>query len=87
MHEDRPDIYKCIGTYSNKDARLLLDAFAAEEIDFTLDVNKMGIQNMPALQAASGGTFGTGVGIAIGVHADDCDKAVAIRQRILKVIV
>jgi hypothetical protein len=36
--------------------------------------------------AATGGTFGAGVGIAIGVHIDDYDEAMAIRQRVLKII-
>jgi hypothetical protein len=33
-----------------------------------------------------GGSFGAGVGIAIGVHIDDLDAAVAIRQRVLKIL-
>lgn len=86
MNEDRPDIYEFFGTYTNEDARLLLDAFVAEEIDFTLDVDKMGLADLSAFQAANGGTFGAGVGIAVGVHTDDGDRAMRIRQRVLKII-
>ena len=84
--EDRPDIYKYFGTYPNFDARRLLDAFVREDIDFTLDTGKMGLADIPAVRAAYGGTFGTGVGIAIGVHIDDCAKALEIRQRVLKIM-
>ena len=83
---DRPDVYEFFGTYSNEDARLLLDAFISDDIDYTLDVDKMGIQNMSAIQAAYGGTFGAGVGMAIGVHFDSCDEAMVIRQRVLKIM-
>jgi hypothetical protein len=82
----RPDIYEFFGTYSNEDARLLLDAFVSDDIDYTFDLDKMGIQDISAFQAANGGTFGAGVGIAIGVHIDDCDQASAIRQRVLKIM-
>lgn len=84
--DDRPDIYKYFGTYSNEEARVLLDAFVKHDIDFTLDVNSMGLADMSAFRAANGGTFGTGVGIAIGVHIDDCAKAMEIRQRVFKIL-
>jgi hypothetical protein len=84
--EDCPDIYEYFGTYSTGDARLLLDAFVDGAINYTLEVDKMGIQNMSAFQAANGGTFGAGVGVAIGVHANDCDEAMTIRQRVLKIV-
>lgn len=84
--DDRPDIYEYFGTYPNKDARLLLDAFVSEDIGFTLDADKMGVADMPAFQAANGGTFGAGVGIVIGVHTDDCDRAMEIRQRVFKIM-
>jgi len=84
--DDRPDIYEYFGTYSNQDARLLLDAFVSGDIHYTLNADKMGIQDISAFQAANGGTFGAGVGIAIGVHVDDCDDAMAIRQRVLKIV-
>lgn len=58
----------------------------AEEIEFTLDPARMGIQDMSAVIAANGGTFGAGVGIAIGVHVWDCDRAMEIRQRALKIL-
>src|ERR1051325_3462866 len=80
--DDRPDTYEFFGTYPNEDARLLLDAFSSEGVGFTLDVDKMGLADMSAFQAANGGTFGAGVGIAIGVHTDDCDRAIEIRQRV-----
>jgi len=83
--DDHPDIYEFFGTYPNEDARLLLDAFVSEDVRFTLDVDKMGVADMSAFQAANGGTFGAGVGIAIGVHTDDCDRAMEIRQRVLKI--
>jgi hypothetical protein len=86
MHEDRPDIYEFFGTYSNEDARLLLDAFVSGDVEYTLSVDRLGIQNLPPVMAATGGTFGAGVGIAIGVHIDDYDEAMAIRQRVLKII-
>jgi hypothetical protein len=86
QRDDRPDIYEFFGTYPNEDARLLLDVFVSESVRFTLDVDKMGVANISAFQAASGGTFGAGVGIAIGVHADDCDRAVEIRQRVLRIM-
>lgn len=86
MHEDRPDIYEYFGTYPHYDARLLLDAFVSQDIDFTLNADEMGIRNMSAFEAVNGGTYGAGVGIAIGVHVDDCDKAMAIRQRVLKIM-
>jgi len=86
MSEHHPDLYEFFGTYPNDDARLLLDAFVKEEIDFTLDVDKMGLADMSALQAANGGTFGAGVGIAIGVHTEDCDKAMEVRLRVLKIV-
>lgn len=84
--DDRPDIYEYFGTYSNQDARLLLDAFVSGDIDYTLNADKMATQDMSAFQAANGGRFGAGVGIAIGVHVDDCDDAMAIRQRVLKIV-
>lgn len=84
--EDRPDIYEYIGTYSNKDARLLLDAFVRGEIEYTLDLHKMALADMSPGQAAFGGTFGTGVGVAIGVHTDDCERAMEIRERVLKIM-
>ena len=83
---ERPDIYEYFGTYSNSDARLLLDAFVKEGIAYTLNVDTMGIQNQSALYAANGGPFGRGAGIAIGVHVDDCDEAMTIRDRVLKII-
>lgn len=81
---DRPDIYEYFGTYSNRDARLLLDAFISGDVEYTLDLDKMRLVEMTAFQAASGGTFGTGVGMAIGVHTDDCERAMEIRQRVFK---
>jgi hypothetical protein len=83
---ERPDIYDYLGTYSNEDARLLLDAFISAGIDYTLNVNEMGVRDLSALQASQGGTFGAGIGIAIGVHTDDCQKAMMIRQRVLKIM-
>lgn len=85
--EDRPDVYEFFGTYSNEDARLLLDAFVREDVGFTLDADRMGLADMSAFQAANGGTFGAGVGIAIGVHTDDCARAMEIRQRVFKIVV
>jgi hypothetical protein len=84
--EDQPDIYEYFGTYSNEDARLLLDTFIGAEIDYTLDVDKMGLANMSPFRASIGGRFGMGVGIAIGVHTNDCDRAMEIRQHVLKII-
>jgi hypothetical protein len=84
--DDRPDIYEYIGTYSNKDARLLLDVFVSGDIEYTLDLHKMALADMSPDQAAFGGTFGTGVGVAIGVHTDDCDRAIEIQQRVLKIM-
>jgi hypothetical protein len=82
--DDRPDIYEYFGVYSNKDARLLLDAFVSGEIEFTLDMHKMALADLSPAQAVLGGTFGTGVGVAIGVHTDDYERAIEIRQRVLK---
>jgi len=84
--DDRPDIYEYLGMYSNKDAQLLLDAFVSNDIEYTLDVHRMALADMSPVQAATGGTFGTGVGIAIGVHIDDCERAMEIQQRILKIV-
>jgi len=84
--DDHPDIYEFLGTYPNEDARLLLDAFVSEDVRFTLDTDKMGVADMSAFQAANGGTFGAGVGIAIGVHTDDCERAMEMRQRVFKII-
>ena len=50
-----------------------------------MNVDEMRLAEMSAFQEAYGGTFGTGVGIDIGVRADDCEKAVEIRQRIFKI--
>ena len=86
MDEDSLDIYEYFGTYQNEDARLLLDAFVDADIAYTLNLDKMAMQDMSAAQAITGGTFGTGVGIAIGVHIDDCDEAMAIRDRVLKIL-
>jgi len=86
MKENRPDVYEYFGTYPNDDARRLLDAFVGSEIDFTLNGDEMGIQNMSAIQAASGGTCGRGAGIAISVHVDDLERSMAIRQRVLKIL-
>jgi hypothetical protein len=86
VENERPDIYEFFGSYSNMDARVLLDAFVAEEIAYTLNVDKLGIRNMSPAQAAYGGTFGAGVGVAIGVHIDDCEEAMEIRQRVLKIV-
>jgi uncharacterized protein YceK len=83
--EDRPDIYEYFGTYPNSDARLLLDAFVSGDIDYTLDMDKLALADMGAVRAAYGGTFGASVGIAIGVHADDCARAMEIRQRVFKI--
>ncbi len=85
-HSDRPDVYEYFGTYSNEDARLLLDAFVSGDVDYTLNVDKMGLADMSAFQAANGGSFGAGVGIAIGVHVDDGAKAMEIRQHVLKIM-
>ena len=87
MHMDRPDVYEYFGTYQNDDARKPLDAFVRAEIEYTLNVDKMGIENMSAFQAANGGTFGAGVGIAIGVHMDFAEEANALRQQVLKIVV
>ena len=84
--DDRPDIFEFFGAYPNEDARLLLDAFVNEDVGFTLDADKMGLANMSAFQAANGGTFGAGVGVAIGVHTEDCDRAMEIRQRVLRIM-
>jgi hypothetical protein len=84
--DDRPDIYEYFGMYSNKDARLLLNAFVSGDIDCTLDAHKMALADMSPGQAAFGGTFGTGVGVAIGVHTDDCERAMENRQRVLKIM-
>ena len=84
--DNRPDIYEFFGIYPNEDAQLLLDAFVSEDVGFTLDVDKMGVADMSAFQAANGGTFGAGVGVAIGVHTDDCDRAMEIRQRVFKIL-
>ena len=84
--DDNPDVYTYFGTYSNEDARLLLEAFVSAEVHYTLNVDEMKLANMSAFQAAYGGTFGTGVGIAIGVRADDCGRAMEIRQRVLKIV-
>jgi hypothetical protein len=78
--EDHPDIYEYFGMYSPKDARVLLDAFVSGEIEYTLDMHKM---DLSPGQAAFGGTFGTGVGVAIGVHMDDFERAMEILQRVL----
>jgi hypothetical protein len=86
MQGDRPDVYECFGTYANADARTLLDAFLEADIRYTLDVNKMGIEDMSAIAAANGGSFGRGVGIAIGVHADDLEEAMNIRQMVFKIM-
>jgi hypothetical protein len=84
--EDQPDIYEYFGTYSNEDARLLLDAFISADIAYTLDVDKMGLANMSPFRASIGGRFGMGVGIAIGVHTNDCERAMEIRQHVLKIL-
>ena len=84
---ERPDVYEYFGTYSNEEARLLLEAFVSGGVDYTLTVDRMGLVNMSAFQAANGGTFGAGVGIAIGVYADDCGKAIESRQRVLKIMI
>jgi hypothetical protein len=84
--DDRPDIYEYFGMYSNRDARVLLDAFVSGDIEYTLDVHKMALADMSLAQAAFGGTFGTGVGVAIAVHTDDCERAIEIQQRVLKVM-
>ena len=86
METDRPDIYECIGTYPNSDARSLLDAFVEAGIRFTLDLDKMGIESMSPVQAAFGGTFGAGVGITIGVHLDDLEKAMRIQEKVMKIV-
>lgn len=86
MADDRPDIYEYIGTYLNGDARTLLDAFVNAEIEYTINIDMMGIENMSAARAALGGTFGAGAGIAIGVHIDDLDEAMSIRDRVLKIL-
>jgi hypothetical protein len=85
-HEDRPDVYEFFGAYSTGDARLLMAAFIREGVDYTLHAEKMGIADMSAFQAANGGTFGAGVGVAIGVHIEHCDRAMEIRQRVLKIV-
>jgi hypothetical protein len=87
MHEDRPDVYEYFGTYANHDARRLMDAFVDAEVDFTLDADKMGIGTMSAVEAAYGGTFGAGAGIAIGIHTDDVERAMALRQKVLNIVV
>src|SRR5688572_14724003 len=50
FENDRPDIYEFFGTYRNEDARLLLDAFVSEDVEFTLDADKMGVADMSAVQ-------------------------------------
>lgn len=82
---DRPDIFEFFGTYPNSDARVLLDAFVQEGVEFTLNGDKMGAAGMTAAQAAHGGTFGAGVGIAIGVQVEDIERAMEIRQRVFRI--
>jgi hypothetical protein len=86
METTRPDIYEFIGTYANSDARTLLEAFMGAGIDYTLDIDKIGLENMSPVQAAFGGTYGAGVGIAIGVQIDDLDEAISIQQQVLKIL-
>jgi len=84
--DDSPDSYEFFGTYPNDDARLLIDAFVGEDIRFTMDVDKIGVANLSPGQAGKGGTFGAGVGIAIGVYIDDYERAMEIRQRVFKIM-
>jgi hypothetical protein len=86
MENERADIYEYIGFYENHDARRLLDAFVERGIEFTLDINQMGIETMSAVSAAHGGTFGAGVGLAIGVQVDDLEEALVIREKVLKIL-
>lgn len=79
------DVYEVFGTYPNDDARRLLDAFVANEIDFTLNAEEMGLRNLSAGLAVYGGNFGNSAGITIGVQIDDWERAMVLRQRVLKI--
>ncbi len=85
MKEDIKDVYDFFGLYSSSTAKLILDAFVKNEINFDINIDDSRIKNMTPLQAAYGGTFGQGAGIAISVSSDDLDEARRIQQQVLKI--
>ena len=85
MTENTNDRYEYFGIYPNFDAKLILDAFVKNNINFDIHVDDSQIREMHPLQAAYGGTFGQGVGIAVLVHVDDIDEAMRIQQQVLKI--
>lgn len=85
INDDAKDAYEHIGTYSNSDAKTLLDAFAKHGIRFDVAVDASRLKAMTAAEAYTGGTFGQGTSVAIAVHADDAEETGRILQRIFKI--
>src|SRR5205823_5728213 len=81
MNADSPDLYEVIGTYPPYDARLVVEAILDAGVRYTLDPGKSEGDQTTAFGAAYGGANG----IAIGVHTDDLERAISIRNRVLKI--
>ena len=84
MTHNAQDAYEYFGTHENPDAKAILDAFEKRGIWFDVALDDSQIKKMNAVVAGYGGTFGHGTGLAIVVHADDMEKAIRIRQSVLK---
>ena len=85
MTDKSDDQYENFGVYPNCDAKLILDAFVANNISFDIHIDDSEIKKMSPVRAAYGGTYGQGVGIAISVHVNDINKAMIIQRQALKI--
>jgi hypothetical protein len=81
MNGDSPDVYECLGTYPPYDARLVLEAFLDAGVRYALDPGKSeGDQAV-----VFGASYGGACGVTIGVHKEDLERAISIRNRVLKI--
>ena len=85
MSDQDSEKYEHFGTYQNWEAKQLLNAFDQENIRFDFAEDAREMKNAGKFMAQSGGTFGAGVGLAIYVHPQDVERAVAVRGRIFKI--
>jgi hypothetical protein len=81
MNNDSPDLYECLGTYPPYDARVVLEAFLDAGVRCSLDPGKNTGDQATAFGASYGGTSG----VTIGVHTEDLERAISIRNRVLKI--
>ena len=84
MNEQSHDNYESIGTYTNSDARVLLDAYEHEKVRFLVAVDDSLLKGMDPVTARFG-RYGQGTGVAISVLKEDREKAFRICHNVLKI--